>query len=470
MSTDLGRIENSALIADIKSVTEADFATTQFVYVTGTIHTEKEDIPVAKIYLFQEVAKYVEETSGYGLITFIMGRGDYTHRLYPYRDNLEFSIKRKRLFKSGQEDPRATYYERFKAVFVHTENPSVQMSNEGNRTIDELNQMGILEVKLELQTRFEEAYRIVTADGSYNGETAKSILEAVIPYQLNQVRVDGRPIVEAIHVDEPENKDAYRQLIVRGGTLVRDLPGWLQEKGRGVYTKGIANFIDLFKKKRTFFVFPPYDTSRFFKDVERMVIFFAPQDRFYGIEKTYRVEGKVLYVVTTSTPPVRDNSNNSQLNSGAGYRFTNQEAIMSKPANLKDGKVIADTRKTNTEVVDKGRADGLNYAPVISNRSNQYMAMSRVVRGNLTQVNVTWEYGDIDLIYPGMPVQCVFMNQGAYLKKTGNVVARLGTTKAVGNPMTSEFFKLDIELQLMIEQMDETPSTVASGEVYGDPA
>ncbi len=465
---DKGRLEDSALILDIKSVTEAAYSKTKFVYVTGILHNELEDVPIPKILLFQEVAKYVEDTSGYGLVTFIMGQGDYTYRLYPFRDNLEFTIRRKKLLEGGVEDPSSIYYERFKAIFVHDENPNVSMSNEGNREIEELNSMGIVEVKLELRTRFEEVYGVVTADGSYSGETAKTLIEAVIPYQLNLVKVDGRPIVESIHVEEPENKEPYRQLTLPGGTFVKDIPGYLQEKGKGVYTRGIANFIDLYKQRRTWFVFAPCDVDAFKKDVEKMVIFFAPQDRFYGVENTFRVEGKIVYVVTTSTPPIQDTAGNRQINSGAGYRFTSQEGITSKPANIEDGKIKLDPRKLNTEMVNKGRRDGLNFAPVVRNGSNQYLMMSRVLMATLATLNVKWEYGDIDLIYPGMPVQCVFMNKGVYTTKNGRIAARLGTTKVVGNSMTSEVFKLDIELKIALEPLDDIPSERAPGESYGD--
>lgn len=466
---DKGRIENSALLSDIKSVTEADYSPTKYVYVSGTLHNTLEDVPIPKVLLFQEVAKYVEETSGYSLITFIMGQGDYTYRLYPFRDNLEFTVRRKKLYSGGREDPSSIYYERFKAVFIHEDNPTVSMSNEGNRPIEELNTMGIVEVRLELRARYEEAYSIVTADGNYAGETAKSILETVIPYNLNKVRVDWRPLVEAIHVAEPENKEVYRQLPLPRGTLIKDIPGYLQEKGKGVYTRGIANFIDVYKGKRTWFVFPPCDVDLFKKDVERMVIFFAPQDRFFGVENTYRVEGKILYVVTTSTPPIQDTAGNRQLNSGAGYRFTAQESITSKPAEVNDGKIKLDPRRLNTEMVNKGRRDGLNYAPVVNNTSNQYLMMSRVLMATLTTLNVKWEYGDNSLIYPGMPVQCVFMNQGVYTKKHGIVAARLATSKIVGNPMTSETYKLDIELKLAIEPINELPTERSEGESYGDP-
>lgn len=68
-----------------------------------------------------------------------------------------------------------------------------------------------------------------------------------------------------------------------------------------------------------------------------------------------------------------------------------------------------------------------------------------------------------------MPVQCVFMNQGVYTKKHGIVAARLATSKIVGNPMTSETYKLDIELKLAIEPINELPTERSEGESYGDP-
>ena len=466
---DLGRIEQTTLMTDILSVTGLKDNRTRWVYISATLHTKDEDVPIPKVYFRQSIFRYAEETSGFGVITLTIGRGDFLFRIYPYRSNLEITVKTKFLFTSGEEDESKTYTERFKAVYSTGFNPSPQMDNDSNRKIEELNTQGNIDLEFELQERFEEAYRIVTVDGAYIEQTTQTLLEATAPYRLNLVKPDNKPVVEAFYVVEPHNKRPYKNLIVPRGLLVRDFPGWLQEKGQGVYNQGIGNFIQTWNDKPTWFVYPLYDPKRFDEeDVEKLVIYFAPQDRFMGIEYTHRTEGKVTYIVTTTTPPSSDNGNNSDLDRGIGFRHSSVEAMMTKPADLTKG-VIADFRKTNTEVIHNDRPDQLNFSRVVGSKHNTFLETSRVLKNQTNHIDITWDYGDPNLIYPGMPCKCVFMNQGVYEEKFGTVVSKYAVTKLIGNPMTSTSYRLDIELKLVIEQLNRIQGPV-DGFAYGDPA
>lgn len=466
---DFGRLENTTLLSDIKSITDSPDNRTRWIYVSAVIHTKAEEIAVPKIYFKQNIFRYAEDTSGFGIVTLTIGKGDFFFRIYPYRDNLEITIKTKFLFREGDEDPEQTYVERFKAVYSTEFNPSPQMDNDSNREIIELNTQGNIDLEFELQERFEEAYRIMTVDGAYHKVTTQDLLEGTAPFRLNTVLPDNKPVVDAIYVVEPNNKVPYNNLIVPRGLLVRDFPGWLQEKGKGVYGQGIGNFIETYKDKPTWFVYPLYDKERFDKeDVEKLIIYFAPKDRFMGIEFTYRIEGKVTYVVTTSTPPSSDNSSNFDLNRGVGFRHSSVEAMMTKPADLTRG-VHADFRKTNTELVHRDRPDQLNFGRVVGSKHNMFLETSRVIKNQVNHIDMTWEYGDPRLIYPGMPCKCIFMNQGVYEEKYGTVISKYVVTKVVGNPMTSTSYKQDIELKLTTETINHTPEP-PEGLMYGDPA
>lgn len=464
---DKGRLEDTTLLSDIDSVAGAVSNHTQWVYLSAIIHTKEEDIPIAKVYFRQDVKRYAEETSGFGIVTVMLAKGDFFYRLFPFRDNLEMSITSKFMFKNGKVDEERTRVERFKALYQDKANPSPQMDGDSNRTIEELNGQGIIELEFEIQELFEEAYRLITADGAYVDETTQDILEAACTTRMNKVKIEGKPLVDAIHVEPPHNEEPYGTLIVRRGLMVHELPGWLQERGHGVYSHGIGNFIDRFKEKVTWFVYPLYDFEKRFKDdVEKLVIYFAPEDRYSGIENTYRKEGKVTYIVTTSTPPVTDNARNDELNRGAGFRLTSAKGIMSKPADLTVG-VKADYRKLNSEIVNNGRKDQANFARTVGSAHNQYLQVSRILKNEVTFVDLTWNYADTDTIYPGMPCKCIFMNQGIYEERHGTVMATLGVARMVGNPMTSTYHKQDIELKVAMEPINYTPP-VQKGGYYGD--
>lgn len=463
---DKGRIEQTTLIADIESVIGSKDNNSEWLYITGIVHTETEDIPMGKVFNHQGIKKYAKETSGFGIVSFMMGRGDFFYRLFPFRENLEVSLTTKVLNKGGEEIPSKTTVERFRAIYRDETNPTPQMSNDSNRTLEELNRQTHMELELELENLFEEPYRMISIDGTYSG-TTQSILEAAATDRLNKIRVKGKPIIEAISVEPPHNTVPIPSIMIKAGLLVRDLPGWLQEFGKGVYSSGIGNFIDRYKNKVTWFVYPLFDgRERFKKDVEKLIIYFAPQDRYNGVENTFRKEGKLTYIVTTTTPPVSFTSFNADRNHGVGYRSTSPEAIMTKPADLSKG-VRADPSRMMTQVVSRSRPDQMNYARVVGSSNNQFLEMSRIVKNQFAFAGISWDYADPNIIYPSMPCKCIFMNQGKYEERYGTVHGLLFVTRVVGNPMTSTRYKRDVELTIAMEPVDHKPKT-ETGAVFGD--
>ena len=77
----------------------------QNIHLTGELHTVKEDIPIFKVLHAENNRNYAKETSEFFVIHTYMGAGDYLYRVYPYRDNLEVSIKTTWLNTRGEINP-----------------------------------------------------------------------------------------------------------------------------------------------------------------------------------------------------------------------------------------------------------------------------------------------------------------------------------------------------------------------------
>ena len=467
MSEQKGRIENTSLQTDIESVLNNPKRGVKWAYVTATIHTAVEDIEVPKVMSLDFISNFDSETSGYGVLRCFVPKGDFNYRIYPCRDNLEVSLTFKELSEGGGEITSTILVDRYKAVFKSDSNPAPMTGTEANRPIEDLNVGSIQELEFELQELFEEVYRFVNLDGSYAGNTPQQILEAAIPDNLNKIRIGGKSVIDAVHVVEPDNKEPLRQLAIPRGVLAKDVPGWLQEKSKGVYTNGIGNFIARFKELVTWFVYPLYDLERFNKDNEKLIIYFGPQDRYAGVDNTYRVEGKTTYIVTTSNPGVKDTAGNSGLNYGSGFRLADSKGTTTKPATITEDGIKADSRRYNTELVNKGRKDQLNFARVVSSKSNFFIESSRIVGKEQSIINIQWDYADPNLIYPGMPCKCVFMVQGEYVEKFGTVLGCLTSIRPVGNPMTSTVYKRDVELKISMEALELNPG-LQDGQTFGD--
>lgn len=116
--------EDSTLWVEVKDIINADIERRLYDF-RGTVHTEKEDFPVwelSSVELVRDYMKMIGETSK---IIFRIGLGDYTNRFYPYRENLEFTVKRIPLKegKNGPTNDDEVTVTRYKAIFNPANNP-----------------------------------------------------------------------------------------------------------------------------------------------------------------------------------------------------------------------------------------------------------------------------------------------------------------------------------------------------------
>lgn len=395
---------------------------------TATIHTEKEDFPVWKILTLERVRNYAEQTAEYVNLQIRMGAGDYMSRLYPYRENLELTL-RSSAVKSGTSKGRSKgggdTVVRYKAVFNPNHNPPVTAGDLEQADPELLNNSDVLEVDLQLYDRSLEVLRVATTVvGSFQNQNPKQILEALLPMECSQMLVEGKPVVDAFDIVEPDNEDALQTAMFPHGLPILSIPTYMQEKLTGVYGRGIGTFLQYYNDKRTLFIYPLFDSERFDTAARKAMFFMVPQDKLPQLDKSYWLDGDTLKVAVTGARRYNDSAGINEINTGSGYRTTDAGAIMTKPVKVtQDGQVIAQRANLNHEVVYKERPDGLNYAPMTSRpSSNTFNQRSEILRTTMAQFDLVWENADPMLIYPGMPCECVYISQGKPVSLKGTVL------------------------------------------------
>ncbi len=124
-----------------------------------------------------------------------MPLGEYVVRLYPYRANLEFTIKRIQLQESDSDkEPNTSIsVERYKAVFLVNENPVIAGSEIERIDTASLNMIDIVDVKLQLLDRSLEPIRIKTVYGVFRNVTPKQMIHTLLVGESMKIQVDGKP-------------------------------------------------------------------------------------------------------------------------------------------------------------------------------------------------------------------------------------------------------------------------------------
>ena len=425
MSKESGSFESSPMWADVKDILEKSGTKTVYDY-KGILHTEKEDIPVWDMNSIEMLRDYLNDIGEAVRVLFKVGLGDYVKRIYPYRHNLEFSIKRTPLKEagSGKEKNKNILSTRYKAIFDTSKNPQVGVSELETHDHHSLNTADIAEVYLELVDRSLEPLRIKTVGGVFQNVKMEDTIRALLGAESEKVLVDGKPSIDGVDLVPPDNKEIVSHVVIPHGTKVSMVPTILQNQVGGVYSRGLGTYFQTYEGKKLWFVYPTYDTERFNQKGRKIVFYAVPQERFPHLDRTWHQDGDLIRVLVTAQRKYSDSAELAMMNEGSGYRMADAKAFMKKPVVLSETGPQANRAKVNHEVVIKQRADGLNYAPVSQDGPsiNAFLQRSKVLARSLAQLDFVWENSDPQLIFPGMPCKYNYLSQGKVVSLKGTIL------------------------------------------------
>ena len=415
--------EDSPIWTEVKDILSSD--TPRNTYdVKGTLHTAKEDVPVWELTSVETTRDYLTDIGEISKIVFRVGLGDYVNRIYPYRRNLEFTIKRIPYdMGSGVKAKNLkTSVVRYKALFNPSDNPPVGGSELESHSSSDLNLSSIVEITLELLDRSLEPLRIRTTGGPYRKVKMANLIRSILGHESNIVRVDGKPAADGVDLVEPDNTEITNNVVIPHGTNITAIPTYLQQSVGGVYGRGIGTFFQRYEGKRLWFVYPTHDVERFSQNVPKMIFYGVPQEKLPQLDKSYRIDGKLTKVAVTAQRRYSDSADLDYMNQGSGFRSADANAFMKKPVEITDKGPRASRARLNNESVIKERDDGLNYAPTTGVSSNPFAQRSAVVARSCAQIDLVWENACPDLIYPGMPCKYVYLSKGKPVSLKGTIL------------------------------------------------
>lgn len=405
-------LERLPLWPDIRMIIRSGPKPVRYEY-TALIHTPVDDFAVLKVVTFDIVRDYVSHVTDYLVVELMMPIGDYMRKFYPYRANFEVTIARRPLGEIGTRDKANTSIEmdRYKGIFM-AKNPSFKGMEYDLFDITRLNLMGTVELKLQLVDRRFEVLSKSRVYGVYRNTTMKNLLYGIFAERSSSVLIDGKIAVDGIDLVAPSNTQPISQLVIPESEIhLQDLPSYLQQNSLGVYNAGVGTYFQTYLGKHLWFIYPLYDVRRFKTNVKKMVIFAAPQTRLYGIERTYRVEPDVVYIIASGDKVFHDTAEVEFMNKGIGFRMTDAEAIMKKPVVMTEAGPVGSRSRLNNEVALRDRDDGMTYAPLGDRdiSANPFAEYSKILQREGARVDLVWQNALEDLVYPGMPCKYVFL-------------------------------------------------------------
>lgn len=421
------------------------------------IHTPGSDLEVMKLEALDINRDYVKNVSEFALVRCYLPLGVYLQKLAQYRELIEVSIYKIPISAStfGVRMDKKRIVKRYRAIFRSDLN-ALDSGNEFS-TLGSFSKdlTGLAKVYLELHSRQFEIIRVKTTSCTLEKKTYEDILRGVITAETDKILIDGKPSLDCMDIVKPDNKEPNKITIVPSLTPIVNLPTYLQEQMNGVYAYGIGSFIQHYREKNTWFVYPLYRVDRFKDDIHRAIFYSLPSNIYSGIDRTYVENGKLLKVAVSGHKSYKDNAELGMVNDGLGIRMTDHSVMMKKPWEIdadKGPKGISS--KLNNEFIVKNKSDGVNFARYrrSDTHSNPFFEASRTAYHQTAQVDLEWQNGDIDLLYPGMPIKYVFIEEGVRREVNGTLLSAYSVTSNQGQTVgINGHFMTTVGVSIVVE-------------------
>jgi hypothetical protein len=428
-------IDKTPYWKDIMAVVSGGDSKTSFEY-RALLHTSNEDINVFKLISLDIERDYVKNIADRISVKLHVPMGDYVKRIFPFRNNLEVTIKRIQLSDSvvTEKKNEKIRIERYKAVFL-PENLKVSGTEYESLDIETLNLKSFITVELELYHRSLEVLRTKTTSGVFKKAITAEVMEAVMVVESKKIIIDGKPALDGLDIVPSKNREKRDHILIPSFTKITDLPTFLQEKMGGVYPEGIGTYFQIWEDKKIWFVYPLYNTSRFNSGKPNCIIYAVPSYKLPGINKTFTKEGDLLSVVATANKEYTDSAELGFMNNGVGFRMADARSFMSKPVQMTSDGPVGNRVFLNHEAGVKDREDGLNYADVTDARisQNPFYEYSKLAMMSIARVDVIWENCKLELLYPGMPCKYIFMTGDKLMELEGCILHVHGLISITGN-------------------------------------
>lgn len=381
-----------------------------------------------------KLADFTKDFSDSIVISMIVPAGDHVYKLVPNRSTLTVELTRSAETYLGTDMNASTEttVQRFKATMLNTEDDVANQYASAAVTEFKLNMFDFRVVRFQLLSEFVEKLRTVQIGTVHRGTKVEDIIRTEMHRNLESLEATSG--FQGVTMRGTAKDTADTQVIIPQGTRLVDLPKYLQETERGVYGSGMSAFY----RDGQYYVWPTYDLTGYTVNEEKLTIINVPQTRYPGIERTYKLEGKHLTIVTTGETASSDSSDIIQMNRGNAFRTANAGALHNTSSFKYDkNKGIANAKDIITEAMGESRKDNIQQLPQRSRikiTDNTLNELSQTALGNGRAMQLIWENGYHEAIVPGMPCRLMYWNGDHVLERDGLVIGvQSYTSPASGN-------------------------------------
>lgn len=254
--------------------------------------------------------------------------------------------------------------------------------------------------------------------------------------------------IRGVEVYPTENEKVYDFIMIPPKLNLMDIPQYLQFN-KTVYGTGLGQYFN----NGWWFIYPLMDTSRFLNETKTLTIVGISEDEIPTMERTYMYRSEQLYVFSTGSKVVVDNSENSAHEEFSGFEYWRSSLLLDSfiPKVDDSGEPkVEDLKRQIT--IDERSGELYNIKrPTMNFTDNPGKATTRLaaIRGRYMAVN--WDNSDDTLLIPGMPVRLLNVQEDGPSEIYGTLLRAKTTINAGTTSLLDREFKRQTVLTVYLE-------------------
>ena len=391
-------------IADIVNVGEYNGAKYSIMLHTPDDSHEEGDYPAFKLISIDIERDYVHNYADVITVKCHIPLGEYIKRIRPSGHQTDQNLEASLFIKTDVDE----FVIRYKAII-----PTQDINDIDHDLLDGYDEESLdsqdvhLAVFQLVDTVVEPLPRLVI-DGVYDGVTRGDILTYGIETITKNLVVTGRSPIDKVDLTQPNNMERVSNLVIPTGTKLLNLANYLQNEQGGIYTGGIHNYIQTRNRKAIWYIYPPYDTTRYNDREEKLIVYLLPGKYPDEYDRTVVTEGNITRILASSHTSSLDAQDRPSNKLPLGFRINNADEVLNRPHKVKPGKDIVGTRGTvSKKYLSRHSLDSLDIvseaSTVITN--NIYVPASAISKTDGTRMDIIWNKSDPTRLRPGMSVK-----------------------------------------------------------------
>ena len=402
MSVDISTIKEGSLDSALYYIATSNNEIYTGQHFEFIVHTDTEDLYPKHIESVDTVSNYNTELTDFIIIKFMIGMGDVYHEIWKKKDNLEVTVKYKSVGKYVEN--------RYKAVILN-KRESIENPVHSKLSRDSLNRVEAFRLELQCIHRYYEILRTVPVWGMYRDIDVHDLLLAELGKTLKKIKTSD--VVGSslnINLVKPDNDIKFRNIVIPPDTNFLDLPTFMQEEGYGVYNGAIGTYIQNFgaNNKPYLFIYPLYKAALFDKAKKKLIIYKINTAKYDNTKCSHTTDGDIVKLIAGSQSTIVNSAELKQIDTGIAVTAGNPLQLVSRNVVTSDTGIFKSVDSGITGHNMYKNKDGIIKNNYVGMTANLFKERSNVIRNSYALCQIRWNFPDMSLIYPGMPVRYIY--------------------------------------------------------------